>query len=349
MLHHEEYLQEISNYWSVTEELGFLPSAAQEAHSLTNCGFAELVAAESLAKDLLYIEDTQLLEHMSTLGEITTNTLHSLTAAQTETAVRAYAFIASRLIHHGHLEAGRTLDSRVARPLWWLAQRIGRAPILTYATYILANWQNRVLRRNLPENFNVQKTFTGTPDEALFVAVHLSIESAGGETIEGLARREDGITNNSVDDVVAESSIVESALRWPASVFPRIEERLDVAVFAGRVRKFLFGYQDVRFGGVTPSLMVSYIGETGAQSGAIRAADDELGVMHSVDVLKSMMQFLSYAPARHRFCLDTATESGAMLTRYLRENSNNAKLCRDYRDARAALGAFRDTHRKAWI
>jgi indoleamine 2,3-dioxygenase len=344
MLPIEDDLQETSVYWSVTDDLGFLPYAAQEPHRLAECRVAELVAAESLAQDLPRITDNEFMARVWTLGETTPDIIRDLTPTQAEAAARAYTFVATRIIHDGHLQPDRTLDARVARPLWWLAQRVRRAPCLTYATYVLANWQNPVRRRTPPEDFEVQTTFTGTPDEAWFVAVHLAIESVGGEIIDGLARCERGITEDSVDDVTAGLAIVESALLWSASVFPRIEERLDATVFTEQVRKYLFGYQDVRFDAPPDSPMVSYIGETGAQSGAIRAADAGLGVAHSAEVMHSITQFLSYAPPPHRLFLKAAVELGQRFTRYVRENPNNTALRRGYQDARVALGGFRETH-----
>jgi len=334
-------LQENPHYWAVTEKLGFLPSAAQENHSLTDGGSAEIIAAENLAQDLPHIEDAEVLGRLAALGEIKSDSFHAFSPTQTEAALRAYTFVACRLIHRGHLGPGRTLDPRVAQPLWLLAQRVGRAPSLTYATYVLANWRNPVRRRTPPEDFTVQTTFTGTPDEAWFVAVHLSIESVGGEIVEGLARCEHGVVNDAPDDVAAGFAAVESALRWSTSVFPRIEERLDAGVFTEKVREFLFGYQDVTFGGVEGAPTVSYVGETGAQSGAIRAADAGLGVGHSADVLASMTNFLSYAPATHHSYLEKAAELGGEVRKYLDVNPG---LAESHRNAKSALSTFRDTH-----
>ncbi|WP_239406137.1 indoleamine 2,3-dioxygenase [Frankia sp. Cj3] len=343
MLSVEADAQGIADYWPVTEQLGFLPSAAQTAHSFADCSQLGLLAAESLAHDLPTIEDAELIDRLEAVGEVTADGLRALTPPQAEAAIRAYTFIACRLIHGGQLAPGRTLDSAVARPLWSLAQRLGRAPSLTYATYVLANWQSPVHGRTPPELFNVKNTFTGTPDEAWFIAVHLSIESAGGEIVAGLNRCRSGITMNTIPEVVSGLLVIESALRWSTSIFPRIEERLDPTVFTRRVRKFLFGYQDVRFGGVD-SPAISYIGETGAQSGAIRAADAGLGVRHAADIIDSIKQFLSYAPAPHRRHLEESVDLGVRLAQYAHEKSDNADLDHAYRSARAALGVFRDTH-----
>jgi hypothetical protein len=163
----------------------------------------------------------------------------------------------------------------------------------------------------------------------------------GGEVASALALCREAL--NSQNTIALRESLdrIRLALLWASSILPRIAERLSREAFGSYVRKYLFGYDGVRFEDVGEIAPFSYVGETGAQSGVIRAADAGLGIPHSADVTESLNNFLSYAPVPHQLYMTAVADLGVELVRSISKGSGvNAS----YRGAVSALGQFRTAH-----
>jgi len=266
--------------------------------------------------------------------------LDALTPAASEAAIRAYAFIASRLIHSDSLEAGRLLTRSIAQPLLTLSQAAGRPAGLTYATYVLANWLEPLPPRCEPDSIVVPRTFSGTADEAWFIAVHLSIESMGGEIVAAIADCQLALDAASGYSLTAPVNRIANAIRWATAILGRIDQRIDPEVFRCKIRPNLHGFANVTFA-ADPPASVSYVGETGAQSGVIQAIDLVLAVRHDDAMQKALARFRECAPPTHR---DFMTGAEAVGSRLAAEAMSDPHIRRAYVRALASLHAFRDRH-----
>jgi len=330
-----------SSFWEISDSHGFLPNrgiAPELPQSATAGAIRDVI---DLSMSLGTIDDNAVSERISSLGAPTGSTLRSLSPADAEICLRAYAFVATRVIHGGLLDPGRTLQSAIAFPVWTLSERVGRPPSLTYASYILANWNGSISPRALPESIEVSTTFTSTQDERWFIIVHLAVESIGGEIVRGFKVCQEGILAKDVGRVSEGLNAIESALAWAVSALSRIDEQLRGDVFTTQVRPFLFGYNDVTFSGVTNTPTVAYVGETGAQSGVMRAADSGLGVKHSSAIGRPLERFLFYAPPPHR---NYIAELGGLGESIRQVALTDREVRSKYNASLSALAAFRTLH-----
>lgn len=326
--------------WTVGPHRGFLPRSAAVPLPTGSTLCAPFAAAASLAAALPESSDEAVGAAVQALACPDPQAFHDLAAEEIEGGLQTYSFIAARLIHAGLLSDARVLPACVAIPLWTLALAVDRRPALTYATYVLANWDGPLFPRAEPDSIHVAQTFSGTDDERWFIAVHLSIETLGGEIVACLADCEVG-TRSDPQLITRGLLGISDALCWATSTLKRIRERLQPHIFSERVRPFLFGYENVRFGGVPGLPSVSYAGETGAQSGVIRAVDAALGVRHVATVKGALRRFSAYAPLPHQQYLISAMVLGARVAALAAADP----LVRSaYVVALEALLAFREEH-----
>lgn len=323
-------------FWSVGPQNGMLPL---EPARLEDIGSEEAVArADGIASALAHTPTATLSTAIKALD--LPSDLDALTPATSEAAIRAYAFIAARLIHGDGLEEGRVLAASIAQPLLMLSQAAGRPPGLTYATYVLTNWLEPVPPRSEPDAIFIPRTFSGTPDEAWFIAVHLSIESIGGEIVDAIADCQSALDAGDSSTLVAAIDRIANAMRWATEILGRIHQRIDPDVFRNKIRPNLHGFANVTFAARPPAL-VSYVGETGAQSGVIQAIDLVLAVRHDDAMVRALMRFRECAPPAHR---DFMVKAEAVGSRVGAEAVSDPHTRRAYVRALECLYAFRNRH-----
>lgn len=323
-------------FWSVGQQNGLLP--IRPAH-LENVAPEDAVAqADEIASTLAHTPSAALSIAAEALD--LPHDLDALTPAASEAAIRAYAFIASRLIHSDNLEEGRLLTRSIAQPLLTLSQAAGRPTGLTYATYVLANWLEPLPPRCKPDLIFVPRTFSGTTDEAWFIAVHLSIESIGGEIINAISDCQLALDAASGHSLIAPINRIANAIRWATAILGRIDQHIDPEVFRSKIRPNLHGFANVTFA-ANPPTSVSYVGETGAQSGVIQAIDLALAVRHDDAMEKALARFRECAPPTHRDFMIGAKTVGSRLAAAA---ASDPHIRRAYVRALASLHAFRDRH-----
>jgi indoleamine 2,3-dioxygenase len=266
--------------------------------------------------------------------------LEQLTASAAEAAFCAYSFLATRLIHDDVGAHERRLPRAVAQPLLWLSEAAGRPPGLTYASYVLANWSQPLLPRSQPDDIVVARTFSGTPDEAWFIAVHLAVETIGGEVVEAIAACRSALDGGDIRAIVDGIGALADAMNWSSEVLARINERVGADVFRNVVRPNLHGFSRVTFE-ADPPVNISYVGETGAQSGLIHAVDLVLAVSHPHETERSLGHFRECAPPQHREYMEFAAAVGREIASLAQ---SNADVRGAYLRALLELQAFRDTH-----
>ncbi len=266
----------------------------------------------------------------------------AMPASDLEGLLRTYVILATHLIHRPLFSPRHELPPAIARPLWALSTLLKRPPSLTYASYVLANFTVAVRKRMPATELKIAQTPTGTDDETWFVAVHLSVETGGGDIVDALPAIENGLEKRDERALVSALGSIEASLVFATKVLPTIRERLSADVFVNVIRPLLYGHGQVHFRGVPGEPVMTYIGETGAQSGAIRAADALLGIPHSEAITTSLNKFLLYAPHRHQEFCARATHLGQRLASAAQ--SPGVRAAR--RSALRALADFRRIHFK---
>lgn len=294
----------------------------------------------SVTPTLGALTDYEIEQLVQDLGASPHVAPEDMSPIECEAVTRAYVMLAAHLIHRPRFAERRELPASVALPLWQLSAFVGRPPSLTYASYVLANSVTSIRPRMPTTELKIAQTPSGTTDEEWFVAVHLSVESIGGEVVKAIDTLEKALDCDDEELVINALQSIQSSLVFAKSIMPTVLEGVNPEIFRNQIRPLLYGHDRIVFRGVSGEPVITYIGETGAQSGVIRAADAVLGIPHSDGITASMNRFLSCAPPTHRKFFGKATSLGQSLVSRLGQ-----KAVREiWRSAVETLAEFRGTH-----
>ena len=239
---------------------------------------------------------------------------------------------------------------------WYeVATRLGRPPMLTYASQVLNNW-----RRHDPNgpldvgNLTMIQNFLGGMDEEWFAIIHMQIEAEAGRALQVLVPAQEAVVQD--DRSALEGYFVEIAetLDVMQRVFERMPERCNPDTYYHRVRPYMFGwygnpllpdgmiYEGVAAYGGKPQ---QFRGETGAQSSVIYAFDAVLGVAHEYDEMRAyLMEMRDYMPTPDRAFIEHL-EAGPSVREFVMRQSGSHPSLRDaYNLALERLHAFRKLH-----
>ncbi|MEO8340005.1 MAG: hypothetical protein ABI604_09850 [Nitrospirota bacterium] len=276
-------------------------------------------------------------------------------------AMRILSFAGHAYVWEVPDQPAATLPPQLATPWHEVAQRLGRPPVLSYASYALDNW--RRLDKTKPvqlDNIVLLQNFLGGLDEEWFVVVHIQIEREAGLGLAGLLRAMKGAAENIEEEVLLGLTSLAAAQTAMRSSLLRMKERCDPYVYYNRVRPYIHGWKN------NPSLpnglayegVESYAGrpqqfrgETGAQSTIVPCLDAGLGVAHAPDPLTLYLQEMrDYMPPRHRAFLqaiETAINDRGrpLLAGYVRDRkSRTSDLWAAYCACIDLLAKFREIH-----
>jgi len=253
------------------------------------------------------------------------------------------------------------LPSQLAQPWYEVAQRLGRPPVLSYASYALDNWRRLDQAKPIElDNIVLLQNFLGGLDEEWFVVVHLQIECQAGPGLEGLVRAINGAANEKDNEVLSGLQALASAQTAMRDTLLRMKERCDPYVYYTRVRPYIHGWKN------SPSLPDGLLydqveayaqkpqqfrGETGAQSTIVPCLDAGLGIRHAPDPLTVYLQEMrEYMPPRHRAflqALESTTDSQrrALLSGYVHDRrQSHPELWSAYCACVDLLAKFREIH-----
>jgi indoleamine 2,3-dioxygenase len=344
----------LSDY-EISPEQGFLPKDPLEnlpdIPTLTHLGheLPKLLSARTVRR---YInEQRQLLPSIPSTWHI----------EEHRAAMRILSFCGHAYVWEVPDEPALKLPPQLAQPWHEVAQRLGRPPVLSYASYALDNW--RRLDRAKPvqlDNIVLLQNFLGGLDEEWFVVVHIQIEREAGPGLAGLLRAMKGAANDREDEVLLGLTTLASAQTAMRDTLIRMKERCDPYVYYNRVRPYIHGWKN------SPSLpnglayegVMSYAGqpqqfrgETGAQSTIVPCIDAGLGIAHAPDPLTLYLQEMrDYMPPRHRAFIEvlekTTDDLGRpLLAGYVRDRKlRNPDLWTAYAACIDLLAQFREIH-----
>jgi len=256
---------------------------------------------------------------------------------------------------HAYVFGGRepcsVIPSCVAIPWCAVASRVGRPPVLSYASHALSNWRRfepsgPIVLDNLARLTN----FLGGMDEDWFVLIHVAIEGAAGPALAAARSLPGAVVEG--DEAAVENGLVQigDALDAMCGILRRMPERCDPYIYYRRVRQFIFGWTEIP-GGVVYEGVRAYSGaqvfrgETGAQSTIIPALDAVLGVEFDPgDALaRHQAELQRYMPPAHRSFLSTVQGAGV---RQFVGDSGKAGLLSAYNHSVWGSAGFREQHLK---
>jgi indoleamine 2,3-dioxygenase len=269
-------------------------------------------------------------------------------------AMLLLSFLGHAYVWGGSRPAARLPDV-VAVPWAAVAERLGRPPVLSYASYALDNW--RRLERDGPlelGNLALLQNFAGGADEDWFVLVHVAIEAAAAPALGALGPAHEAAATEDVVKLGTQLEAVAGALRRMNGLLARLPEWCDPGVYYRRVRPWIHGWKDhpalaegvvydgvERFGGRPQRLR----GETGAQSAIVPALDAALGVDHEEDPLRVYLaEMREYQPPAQRAFV-AGLEAGPSVRECVTAHREVApSLARAYDACLAELVGFRTLH-----
>ncbi|MEU4639494.1 hypothetical protein [Micromonospora sp. NPDC023814] len=254
----------------------------------------------------------------------------------------------------GGEEPRHRLPACVAKPWYETATKLGRPPVLSYASHALYNW-----RRLDPDgpialgNIVRLENFRGGLDEDWFVLVHVAIEASAGPGICAAALAQDAAAAGDVAAVATHLDTVGQTLENMIAILRRMPEKCDPYVYYHRVRQFIFGWMDnpglpdgVVYEGVTAygDQGQKFRGETGAQSSIIPALDAVLGMDYSQDTLGAhLIQLRDYMPPSHRALIEEFGKRTSVRT-FVLEHADDAALVAAYDRCIEGATEFRRQH-----
>lgn len=257
------------------------------------------------------------------------------------------------------------IPAGVAVPWYEVARRLGRYPVLSYASYALNNW-----RRLDPKgpislgNIVLLQNFLGGIDEEWFILVHVEIEAKAAPALTAIIQAQTAVQQdqptfcqlrrsdpNEVEKHLA--SLANSIGDMHATLL-RMPEHCDPYIYFHRVRPYIHGWKDhpaLPFGIVYAGVDAyggkprKFRGETGAQSSIVPSLDAALGIVHSDDpLLPYLREMRDYMPPRHRAFIESI-EKGPSIRQYVLQNRQSHPALREvYNECLDKLGLFRSTH-----
>jgi indoleamine 2,3-dioxygenase len=276
-------------------------------------------------------------------------------------AMRILSFAGHAYVWEVPDQPAAKLPPQLAQPWHEVARRLGRPPVLSYASYALDNW--RRLDKTKPvqlDNIVLLQNFLGGLDEEWFVVVHIQIEREAGPGLAGLLRAMKGAAENKEDEVLLGLKSLAAAQTAMRSSLLRMKERCDPYVYYNRVRPYIHGWKNspslpngLTYEGVEPyaGQAQQFRGETGAQSTIVPCLDAGLGIAHAPDPLTLYLQEMrDYMPPPHRAFLQTLEKTTDDLGRpvlagYVRDRKvRTPDLWASYCACVDLLAKFREIH-----
>lgn len=321
------------------ESRGFLPS--EDPH--------EKLPQEYQFLDELAHELPQMLENKTlrpTLDKLDPVGMDNLQGLDLHRAFMIYGFLASGYVHSVGEEPVKRIPKGVAVPLYQLAQKFDKPPILSYDSYDLYNWKRKDPNATIEvDNLETLITFTRLPDEPRFILVHTEIEAEAGPAKDLLPLMQQTVGWRDNQSLYRRLYIVKEAIGNMVETQKRMLEGNSPEVFYKKFRPYIFSFENVVYEGVDEfqGRPQSFRGETGAQSSIMPSLDAALGVIHrQTEGMDHITDMRRYMPWEHREFIKQI-ENGPSIRDYIASSGSN-DLKEVYDACLDNMGAFRDQH-----
>ena len=208
----------------------------------------------------------------------------------------------------GQKTVPHAIPNLLAQPWHDVAKVLDRPPVLSYASYALANWKRLDPQGPIDlGNIVLIQNFLGGIDEEWFILVHVAIEA---KAIAALNACASAIQSKDIPTLKKALETIEASLTSMCETLDRMPERCDPYIYYTRVRPYIHGWKGhpsftdgLIYEGVKEyeEMPQKFRGETGAQSSIIPTLDGLLGITHTQDELYHYLQEMrTYMPPEAR-------------------------------------------------
>jgi indoleamine 2,3-dioxygenase len=269
-------------------------------------------------------------------------------------AMMLLSFLGHAHVWEGPAAAPR-LPAAIAVPWHAVARRLGRPPVLSYASYALDNWRRLDARGPIElGNIALLQNFLGGADEEWFITVHVDIEAKAAPALEAVLPAQRAAEGGDLAELQRLLQVIGGALEAMYGTLARMPEYCDPGAYYLRVRPFIHGWKNhpalpdglVYEGvGAYAGAPQRFRGETGAQSSIVPVLDALLGIAHQPDPLREyLMEMREYMPPAHRAFM-AAVERGPSLRELVLRHGDGAPSLRDaYEQCVEWIRRFRELH-----
>lgn len=251
--------------------------------------------------------------------------------------------------------AATRIPANIAEPWFQVASRLGRPPVLSYASYALDNW-GRIDRKRPVEidNIVVLQNFLGGADEDWFILIHVDIEARAARALRAIPLALSAAERQDAELLASALDEIDESLLAMIRTLRRMPEYCDPYIYYHRVRPYIHGWKNnpavpdgVVYEGVEAydGEPQKFRGETGAQSGIIPALDAVLGVAHRPDELRSyLMEMRDYMPAGHRAFIEAIEREATIRDFVSGPGASHTPLVSTYDGCLRRIEEFRTIH-----
>ncbi len=329
---------------------GFLPSK-DPIRSLPVAFKAWEAVTQQLPKLLVTNQTRTVIENLPTFA------IEQLkNPQQFERAMMLFSYLGHAYVW-GAAQIPEKIPAVLAVPWHMVATKIGRLPVLSYASYALYNWQRLDLQLPIAlGNISLLQNFLGGIDEEWFILIHVDIEAKAAQGLSALIPAQKNVAEEDTASLLTHLQQMAHALQTMCEVLDRMPEHCDPYIYYRRVRPYLHGWnnnptlpQGLIYEGVKAydNQPQTFKGETGAQSTIIPAFDAALGIEHEQDLLWAhLREMRDYMPPEHLAFLKHI-ENGPSIRNYVKKHYPKHPELKDfYNKCLNLLGRFRETHVK---
>ncbi|MDO9118580.1 MAG: hypothetical protein Q7U39_11525 [Nitrospira sp.] len=345
---------DLSNY-SISPDQGFLPSDPLEQ-------LPDSPALNQLGHKLPKLLSTRMVRQFIDGQRQLLPTIPATWRDQDyRAAMRILSFAGHAYVWETPDQPAVTIPPLLAQPWFDVALKLGRPPVLSYASYALDNWRRLDSAKPIQlDNIVLLQNFLGGLDEEWFVVIHIQIERQAGPGLAGLIQAMNGAAGDKPDEVLAGLRSLAAAQTAMRDTLLRMKERCDPYMYYNRVRPYIHAWKNsptlphgLVYEGVAAyaGQPQQFRGETGAQSSIVPCLDAGLGISHAPDPLTVYLQEMrEYMPPRHQAFLraieQTTDEKGRpLLSGYIRDRKSRIpELWNAYYTCVDLLAQFRDIH-----
>lgn len=355
---------DIENY-EVSQDYGFLPSQSPAQAALPKHFHPIEEMAALLPKWLILGRIRQTIERLPEVN-VEQEPLDDL---QLRRAMLMYSYLTHAYVW-GESSLGRQappatlLPRNIAVPFYAIAEKIGRPPVLSYASYALDNWVRidaaESMQGHAPPgtiaigNIRIFQNFLGGLDEDWFILIHIDIEAKAAPALAAIPKVLAGIDQEKIPEVIDALEIIKAAWIRINETMNRMPEACDPYIYYNRVRPYIHGWKN------NPSLPDGLIyqgvaayreqpqqfrGETGAQSAIVPTMDALFNITHDRDRLwEFLMEMREYMPPKHRAFIKAVEQRSSLRNFVKRHLEQFPKLRERYDDCVSLIEQFRTRH-----
>lgn len=285
------------------------------------------------------------------------------TDGQVERAMLLLSMFASVYVWEGNTPK-LTLPHNLAQPLWAVAAKLDRPPILSYTSLVLHNWRrfgDTGFSDPIPDRFAavdsqtgngltleklaLQHCFWGGIDEQWFYLISVAIEAAGAAALPALLTAQHAVANNRTDHLVASLQRIHAALINAYAILLRLPEKCHPYIFYHRIRQFIGGWPEegVIYEGVSTTPQ-SYVGSSAAQSPLLQAIDAGLDIAHTDEKSAYLHKVRPYMQRGHRRFIQALATGPSVRDYVMTKAVEQPTLCDSYNACVDTLARFRKKH-----